>query len=469
MIIWAPQPQGPDATNTLWLPVQRFGELGAGRSLGLFGAIWSVAPASHADGNDKDRVGVIANGWNGGLQRWTGQISQDDQLESDWTADLAPTGHLLGIKDLSWDPFSSYLVSVSTDQTSRIHAPCRSRQQDDKSTTIWGELGRPQIHGYDMTTVAFLDRLRFASGADEKVVRIFDAPKGFAESLYGLGVTTDNLSSMASAVGASVPPLGLSNRALDQAVEENDKADEAAADRGFNHEHISISDEMHTLPTEAVLASATLWPEIEKLYGHGYEVGEHKSDVLLFSVCCADHEAFSPFHTQIMTIAASPSGHLLATACKATTPDHAVIRIYDTTTWKQVGSPLPGHSLTIVSIRFSRDGKYVLSASRDRTWRLFKQKPNSLGEFASHTLLGDGACSLVTHVWASINQNTNPWPLIALTPESSGTVRGHRTMPTFAPSLETSRSRRGLDVMTRRLKRRSKGARSSGCKSVAQN
>jgi len=91
-------------------------------------------------------------------------------------------------------------------------------------------------------------------------------------------------------VGASVPPLGLSNRALDQskspvllsrafrtdcritvlsAVDEQTTQPE---EKGFNHEHISISGEMSGLPYEAVLANSTLWPEVEKLYGHGYEV-----------------------------------------------------------------------------------------------------------------------------------------------------------------------------------------------------
>jgi hypothetical protein len=79
----------------------------------------------------------------------------------------------------------------STDRTTRAHAPWKR-----SDITTWAEIGRPQIHGYDMTCVAFLDRLRFVSGADEKVVRVFDAPRGFAESLRKLGVTKDDLTSV---------------------------------------------------------------------------------------------------------------------------------------------------------------------------------------------------------------------------------------------------------------------------------
>lgn len=44
-----------------------------------------------------------------------------------------------------------------------------------------------------MTCVAPISRLRFVSGADEKVVRVFDAPRGFARSLRVLGITADDL------------------------------------------------------------------------------------------------------------------------------------------------------------------------------------------------------------------------------------------------------------------------------------
>jgi elongator complex protein 2 len=64
------------------------------------------------------------------------------------------------------------------------------------TTATWGEINRPQIHGYDMTCVAPISRLRFVSGADEKVVRVFDAPRGFARSMVHLEITSDDLESV---------------------------------------------------------------------------------------------------------------------------------------------------------------------------------------------------------------------------------------------------------------------------------
>lgn len=330
MIIWA-----TESSTLVWQAEHRFGEVG-GRGLGMFGAVWAVS---------KEATSVIANGWNGAMNRWTLTAANEGD-EPSWQPTFAPTGHSAAVKGLQWDPKEEYLLSVSSDQTTRAHGPWR-RTTNGTSQTIWGEIGRPQIHGYDMTCVAFVDRLRFASGADEKIVRVFDAPQGFASSLTALGVTKGEVAASSTSIGAVVPPLGLSNRALNTVSEQPEPAD----DKGFNQEHVSISDKLSSLPTDAVLASSTLWPEVEKLYGHGYE---------------------------LMTITASPSRHLLATACKATSADHAVVRLYDTATWRPIGQPLAGHNLTITRISFSHDEQYVLTCSRDRTWRLFKR--NGEGE-----------------------------------------------------------------------------------------
>lgn len=74
-----------------------------------------------------------------------------------------------------------------------------------------------------------------------------------------------------------------------------------------------------------------------------------------------------------MAIAASHDGSVVASACRASNPEHAVIRVHSTSTWDPVGQPLAGHSLTITRIAFSHDDQRILSVSRDRGWRIFRR------------------------------------------------------------------------------------------------
>ena len=106
-------------------------------------------------------------------------------------------------------------------------------------------------------------------------------------------------------------------------------------------------------PLEEHLAQNTLWPEICKLYGHG---------------------------DQLFCMAADPQGKLLASAGKAQSASSAAIWLWDTTTWAPVGQLL-AHTLTVTQLAFSPDGFWLLSASRDRTFALFKRDDAVPGVF----------------------------------------------------------------------------------------
>lgn len=43
----------------------------------------------------------------------------------------------------------------------------------------WHEVARPQVHGYDMASLALVAATTFASAAEEKVIRVFKAPHNF--------------------------------------------------------------------------------------------------------------------------------------------------------------------------------------------------------------------------------------------------------------------------------------------------
>jgi elongator complex protein 2 len=231
-----------------------------------------------------------------------------------------------------------------SDQTTRLYAEWKRGQKRS-----WHEFSRPQIHGYDLNCVDSIGNSQFISGADEKLLRVFDEPKNIACLLKRLcGIEESNPEELPDA--ANIPVLGLSNKAI-QAV--NDGQPTTDGD-GSQQEAVGLSPTVHNSvhdldhpPLEDHLERHTLWPEREKLYGHGYEIS---------------------------AVATSGDGSLIATACRASSTDHAVIRLFETKEWHEIKPPLVAHSLTVTSLSFSGDDRYLLSVGRDRQWAVFKRE-----------------------------------------------------------------------------------------------
>ncbi|KIK97989.1 hypothetical protein PAXRUDRAFT_806166 [Paxillus rubicundulus Ve08.2h10] len=331
LILWSPsQTVRSSSSNdgSIWINRQRFGDVGGQRLGGFVGGLW----ARTTRGDE-----AMAWGWNGGWRRWRSIQTTAGEAEIDqWMEFGAISGHNGPVRDLEWSPAGEYVISVGLDQTTRVHGAILSPSPAADSVKVWHELARPQVHGYDLVGATWLGPWTFASVADEKVARIFEAPQGFVETAKCLGVRDIMESNDDRPIGASVPPLGLSNKAISEGMlPPLPQLDSLRPDRR---------------PFEAELAATTLWPEIEKVFGHGYES---------------------------ITIASSNSHDLLATACRATSPQHAVVRVYSTSTYQPFGSPLEGHSLTVTRIAFSPDDNFIVTVSRDRTWRSFEKRNES--------------------------------------------------------------------------------------------
>ncbi|KAI0301821.1 WD40 repeat-like protein [Multifurca ochricompacta] len=342
-------------SSALWTNQQRFGDVGGQRLGGFVGGLWA------AGGSE-----ALAWGWSGGWRRWrcmrTSGAATSDEV---WTEVGALTGHVGPVKSIAWSPDGEYLISTGLDQTTRLHAALPATNSSEESMLSWHEVGRPQVHGYDLLGVVSLDPLRFVSVADEKVARVFGAPRGFVQAMRGLRAINFIVDEETLPVSATVRPLGLSNKATSD---------------DFPAPPFSMSTSRR--PFEAELASITLWPEVEKVFGHGYES---------------------------ITIGVSSSRKLFATACRATTAKHAVVRIYDTENFQPFGQPLEGHTLTVTRIAFSPDDQLVLTVSRDRTWRLFHKEESGYVPIAvdkSHTrIIWDGAWAPEGDVFATASRD----------------------------------------------------------------
>ncbi|KAJ1667261.1 Elongator subunit elp2 [Coemansia sp. RSA 1813] len=372
----------PDKDAGVWSSVARLGEVG-GAVLGFLGAVM-----------DPSGTSICAYGYHGSFHSWTNQRNAQDTSgarSSDmaiWKPVLSPSGHFGSVQDVCWDPHGSYMLSVSLDQTTRLYAPWvdverKGTPEERRISKGWHEIARPQIHGYDMRCAAFVSAFQYVSGADEKVVRVFQATQQFVSSwraTAGVDSVPESIDgeSQKLSVGAALPVLGLSNKAVEE-TQVQALLDATSNSEGMNdtyqvrqtHTDVVASAtiaraqrENQGPPLEEDLLRHTLWPEVDKLYGHPYE---------------------------IFSVAAAHAGDWVAAACKATSERFAGIRLYSTRTWQPpvirtkgdeatgVAAPLAAHSLTITRIRFSPPSpdadKYLLSVSRDRSWALYERTP----------------------------------------------------------------------------------------------
>lgn len=244
LIIWTSDNDG------IWTEKVRTGEVG-GNGFGFFGAKFSP-----------DGKSIIGHAYYGSLHRWNLDADNDRM----WNPAIVTSGHFAPVQDLVWEPTGKFLVTVSHDQTTRIHASWTRNGKE----LLWHELARPQIHGYDMHCVAMISRYRLASGAEEKIIRVFDAPVNFVENFREICEVSDDKSAEETrSKGASRPTLGLSNRA----VNENTVVEATELPNHQYPEHYFVETKFTEPPKEETLMQNTLWPEIQKLYGHdGYEV-----------------------------------------------------------------------------------------------------------------------------------------------------------------------------------------------------
>uniref|UniRef100_A0A8C0I4J0 Elongator complex protein 2 n=1 Tax=Balaenoptera musculus TaxID=9771 RepID=A0A8C0I4J0_BALMU len=308
-------------------------------------------PSFYKDGVLQQPMRLLSASMDKTMILWAPDEESGVWLEQrEWTPEIVISGHFDGVQDLTWDPEGEFIVTVGTDQTTRLFAPWK---REDQSQVTWHEIARPQIHGYDLKCLAMISRFQFVSGADEKVLRVFSAPRNFVENFCA--ITGQSLNHALCnqdgdlPEGATVPALGLSNKAVfqgDIASQPSDE-EELLTSTGFEYHQVAFQPSILTEPpTEDHLLQNTLWPEVQKLYGHGYEI---------FCVACSNSKT------------------LLASACKAAKKEHAAIILWNTASWKQVQN-LIFHSLTVTQMAFSPDDKFLLAVSRDRTWSLWKRQ-----------------------------------------------------------------------------------------------
>ena len=418
-----------DPSSGIWVTNVRLGEIsrekGATTATGSTGGFWTGLWSP-------DGTSVTCLGRTGCWRVW--DYNKDDDQ---WMPQIGISGHTRAVTGIAWAKNGDYLLSTSADQTTRLHASWKRDDGDSGSGSTWHEMARPQIHGYDLNCIDSLGGSQFVSGADEKLMRVFDEPKAVAKLLGRLcGISDSSMAVDAMPDAANMPVLGLSNKAIEAVDDDaeistsaNPETDREALDPGTTVRKSAL--EIDHPPFEDSLSRHTLWPETEKLYGHGYEIS---------------------------CLAVSHAGNLIARACKASAVNHAVIRLFETRKWTEIKPPLTAHSLTATRLRFSPDDRYLLSVGRDRQWAVFERQEQEQEQGVKENGVdGDNTAATTAH-------EANPsYKLLQANP------KGHTRMildaawtPSSASQSQVSFATAGRDKAVR-LWRRGEGETGFAC------
>ncbi|KAI0566566.1 Elongator complex protein [Gracilaria domingensis] len=313
-----------DCTVAVWKLLQsnavcvaRFGLMGgqSAHALGFFGAEFPTSGVNR----------ILAHNFSGALHRWE-VANKSGSLSYEYFAHPAPTGHFDKVTDLAWAPNGSFLLSCSSDKTTRVYA------ENDGSFVEWA---RPQVHGHSIFTLSFCnpEGTGYVSGAEERMLRVFEAPSSFR--LPGKSSIHENK----KPVSASLPQLGLSNKAIFT----EDAADDPSGASDMIVSTFGVRKATVVAPLEENLKQSRLWPEKMKMYGHGNEIS---------------------------AVAVHFQSGVIASACRSQTEKDAVILLWDVESGAECAR-LPVHELTVNELRFTPDGKHLLSVSRDRSISVF--------------------------------------------------------------------------------------------------
>lgn len=311
-----------------WESVARFGLLGgsSAHALGFFGASF-VSPKCDE---------VLGHNFAGALHCWRASAFTEGHVE--FLAKSAPSGHFGIVTDLAWEPQGRHLLTCSEDKTSRIFT-----EVEEDGHRRFVEWARPQVHGHALFAVKFCDEegRKYVSGAEERMLRIFEAPKSFQLP----GEANVNTQGSKGATSAVVPELGLSNKATFDVDNEEDVANTDESSENLLVTSFGAARARSIVPLEEDLKQKRLWPETAKLYGHGNEIS---------------------------CVAADPKNAVMASACRAQIARDATIILWDTNNGVECGR-LAGHDLTVNEIVFSADGNAIATVSRDRSISVFRK------------------------------------------------------------------------------------------------